>query len=531
MPEEEKDSAQGLLGVLKAIPPAKQISFLVVLCAVVGGFVALFLWANRPDYQVLFSNLETSDAGLIIDKLKEKKIPYQLKDGGHAILVPDENVYDLRLELAGEGIPRGRSVGFEIFDNMSFGTTEFVQKLKYQQALQGELARTITRFSAVLDARVHLVTAKDSLFVEPEKHASASVLLRLQPGRRLTQRQLQGIVNLVACAVEGLSPENITVVDMEGGLLSGGHGNDEPAGLSATQFEYKRKLEQSLENRVRSMLEPVVGSNKVVARVSADVDFRQVTVSEEIFDPDSVVIRSEQRRKESSVGGRGLPSGSPDLKFDMFETQGGRTFATTKRVNKENAVINYEVNRTNRQVVSSVGDVKRLSAAVIIDGPYEITKDEQGNEVRKFSPRSRREMKNFEDIVKKAIGFDEARGDQVTVSNIPFALHKEVALSGSESASPGWMTYAKKAGKPLFNVVLVALFFFFALKPFRNWLNQTRQYFAPKALPAGAGVPELEAPPREGGGAILDKEQILDLTNADPEKIVEVIRGWMREEG
>ncbi|MBW2096481.1 MAG: flagellar M-ring protein FliF, partial [Deltaproteobacteria bacterium] len=276
MAEHETNWFGQLMQVFQGLPLARMITFAVILSLVAGGFIALVIWTNRTDYQILFSNLDATDASRITEKLKSKKIPFQLEDGGRAIMVPENQVYQLRLEMASQGLPKGRNVGFEVFDKLPFGTTEFVQKLKYQEALQGELARTIMQFDSVEQARVHIVPVGDSLFVEPDKKATASVVLRLQSGRALDRRQLQGIINLVACAVEGLKPENVTVVDMDGGLLSGGKGEDQGAEMSSSQFEYRRKLEKSLENRIRTMLEPVVGANKVVAKVSAEVDFRQV---------------------------------------------------------------------------------------------------------------------------------------------------------------------------------------------------------------------------------------------------------------
>jgi flagellar M-ring protein FliF len=527
MAESEQNMIGQLAHVFRAIPPTKKIAFGVIICVVLGGFVALMLWTNRPDYQVLFSNMDTSDASRIMERLKEKRIPFQLKDGGRAILVPDENVYELRLELASDGLPQGRSVGFEIFNDMPFGTTEFVQRLKYQQALQGELARTITEFDAVAQARVHIVTSNESLFIEPENRSTASVVLRLHQGRALDRRQLQGIINLVAAAVEGLKPESISVVDVEGGLLSKGHQDDDAAGASGTQFDYKRKIEQNLENRIRTMLEPVVGSNRVVARVTAEADFRQVSISEEQFDPDSSVIRSEQRQKETAINGKGLPSGSPDLKYEIYETQGGGGTRSSKSFEKENSVINYEINRINKQVISSVGDIKRLSAAVIIDGPYVGEKDAEGNVVQKFVPRSRREMKNFEDIVKKAIGFDETRGDQVIVSNSPFAMQEDETVFSE--GKPGWLGYLKKGTKPIFNIALILMFFFLAIKPLRKWLRQATQYAAPQALPAGGEMPQLESATGAGSGEVIRKQEMLDLGKTEPEKIAQVIRGWIRE--
>jgi flagellar M-ring protein FliF len=514
--------------VLKAIPVGKRISLAITTIVVVGGFVALIFWVNRPDYQVLFANLDTADAARITQKLNEKKTPYQLKEGGSAILVPNDMVYQLRLELAGDGIPRGQHVGFEIFNEIPFGTTEFVQKLKYKQALQGELARTIMGFDAIAQARVHLVTGGESLFVEAEKPATASVVVRLHPGRVLDRRQLQGIINLVARAVEGLKPDNVTVVDMAGGLLSKGSEDNHASALSRTQFEHRQKLEKALENRVQTMLEPIVGLNKVVARVSAELDFEQVNIVEEKYDPNSVVIRSEQRQKESSAGGKGLPSGSPDLQGQVVQGPNA-TASSTKGFEKENATINYEINKTNRQISNSTGDVKRLSAAVIIDGPYVTEKGTDGKMAQKFTPRNRREMKTFEDIIRKAIGFNEARGDQVSVSNIPFALQEEE--KAFPMGGPAWLEYGKKAAKPAFNLLLVAMFFLLAIKPFKKWLNQAGETLgSTAALPQGQpGAPRLAAQASEAQIEGDSNRSLLDMTKSNPDMAAQIIKHWISE--
>jgi flagellar M-ring protein FliF len=269
-----------IIEVFKAIPAGKKISFLITFGIVIGGFIALLAYTNRPDYQVLFSDLVPTDASKITEKLKESRVPYQLKDGGKTVMVPDDKVHQLRLDMASEGIlPTGGSVGFEIFDNMTFGTTEFELKLRYQQALQGELARTIESFDSIDKARVHIVTTGDSLFAEEEQPATASVVIRLNPGRQLDQRHLQGIINLVSGSVKGLKPENVSIVDMEGGILTKGQNKRGISDVSADQFDYQRKLADTYEKQIETMLGPVVGMKNVVAKVSVDVDFKRVNTA------------------------------------------------------------------------------------------------------------------------------------------------------------------------------------------------------------------------------------------------------------
>jgi flagellar M-ring protein FliF len=526
MADREKSFINQFFQIWTAIPLGRKISFGVTLIIVIGGFAVLLYWANRPDYQVLFSKLDSADAGRISEKLREKRVPFQLRDGGSTITVPDDQVYQLRLDLASEGIPRGQHVGFEVFDDMPFGTTEFVQKLKYQQALQGELARTIMEFDAVAQARVHLVQSDDSLFAEPEKPSTASVVLRLHPGGILDRRQLQGIINLVARAVEGLKPENITVVDMAGGLLSKGQDVESTGILSQSQFEYRQKLEKSLEKRIQTMLEPIVGTDKAIARVSAEVDFGKVNILEETFDPDSAVVRSEERLRETSRKGGGLPSGSPDLQTQLYGPETGSRSAE-KDYEKENSVVNYEINKMNRQVTNAIGNVKRLSAAVIIDGPYELSAGADGEEVKTFIPRDRKAMKRFEDIIKKAIGFDLERGDQVNVSNIPFAIQEDNALP--EGGGTPWMTYLKKLSRPFFNIVLIALFFFLGVKPFRKWLDRTVEYLDTKSLQSGGDIPKLSSQSKEGLEGTDGSRRLGEITKSDPAAAAEVIRSWISE--
>lgn len=526
MADSEKSFIQQFVHVVRAIPPGKMVVFGITLAMVLGSFIALLIWANRPDLQVLFTKLDATDAAHITERLQERKIPFQLKEGGSAILVPDDMVYQLRLDLAGEGIPQGQNVGFEIFQDTSFGMTEFEQKMKYQRAIQGELARTIIQFDAVSEARVHIVASGDSLFAEPERPATASVVLRLQPGRSLNHQQLQGIINLVARAVKGLKPENVTLVDMTGGLLSGGNDADGTESLSRAQFAHRQKLERSMENRIRTMLESIVGMNRVVARVSADVDFEQVNILEESYDPDSSVIRSEQRQKESTTASDYSASGSPDLQFQATRDQGGGA-GSSDTFKKENAVINYEINKINKQITNSIGDIKRLSVAVIIDGPYVTENGPDGNSLQKFTPRDRREMKTFEDIVKKAIGFSEARGDQVSVSNISFAFQPEEAALQDRGVP--WMDYARKATRPLFNVLLVVLFFLFAVRPFKKWLNKAGDTFFVSALAQGDHVPQLPEEAGSGSNRSHENRQRLDAAGSNPDAAAQVIKGWLSE--
>ena len=518
-----------LIEVFKAIPAGKRISFLITFTIVVGGFIALFAYTNRPNYVTLFSGLETDEASKITEKLKENGVKYQFKDGEGTILVPEDMVHQLRLDMASEGIlPKGGTVGFEIFDNMSFGTTEFEQKIRFQQALQGELERTIKDFDSIDNARVHIVTAGDSLFAEEEKPATASVVVRLHPGRTLNSRQLQGIINLLSGSVKGLKPENVSIVDMEGGILTKGNDKDTVGNISNDQFEYQRRLEDTYEKQIVSMLEPVVGMNKVVAKVSVDVNYKRINTSEENYDPDSQVIISEQKQKESSNDGNRIPEGSPDLLNQGVQTGAQGSKSVSKNYEKESSLINYKINKLNRQTINETGQIQRLSASVVIDGPYETATGEGGNATKAFKGFDRKQMKTFEAIVKNAIGFDSERGDQVTVENVAFSMDKESIESIPEPTSDGWMGYLKKASKPILNIFMVALFFFIAIKPFKKWLSQTSEFVSARALPQGK-INEEFSSTSEMQSRQNEKLRLLEATKENPDVAADIIKTWLNE--
>ena len=503
----------------------QKVTLALGISLLVGTVVAVVLWSIRPNYQVLFSRLNPEDAAKIVETLKQEKIPYLLQASGTVISVPDDKVYDLRLSLASDGIPQGGGVGFEIFDNTPMGTTEFVQRLNYQRALQGELSRTIAEFEAVAQARVHIVTPKGSLFVEEEKPATASVVLRLRPGQRLSKRQIDGVVRLVSSAVEGLEPGNITVVDVEGGVLYKGHRSDSEVGLTNSQLEHQSSLEASLERRIQEMLERVVGDGRAVVRVTAEVDYRRITTSEETYDPDSSVIRSEQRQQETSAGGTSMPEGAPEEKYQFGETV-GQGMVSNNSSKKENEVINYEINRVSRQTVAAVGDIKRLSAAVVIDGKYQTTEDANGNTSQTYVPRSQEEMKRLVDVVKTAMGYDSARGDQVEVTNLPFAEQPQ-KLPDEKNAPSTWLRLGARFAPLMLKAVVALLVFFFVVRPLIRLLGQvsSRQHTSQRL-----GELALESPSPEALSALEPRQRVRYLAKSDPEKTTDLIRDWLNEE-
>ena len=278
----------------------QKISYAGGILIFAGALAFLVYLNNRTDYAPLYSGMSQSDMAEVAQSLKAKKIPYRVSEG--SVEVPREQIYDTRLSLASDGIPKGSGMGFEIFDQQKLGSTEFVQKINYQRALQGELARTMNSMSEVLESRVHLVLPEDSLFKEDQKPPSAAVVLKLRPGARMGEKELQGIVHLVAATVRGLEEDRITVMSNDGQVLYKKGREDDSSQMSNSQIERKQRMEDDMRQKVQSMLEQVLGPNRVLARVSLDLDLNQVQIAEETYNPDSTVIRSQQRTTESSEG-------------------------------------------------------------------------------------------------------------------------------------------------------------------------------------------------------------------------------------
>ncbi|MBI3328083.1 MAG: flagellar M-ring protein FliF, partial [Nitrospinae bacterium] len=404
------------------------------------GFAALSLWSSEAEFRPVFTNLAAEDAAAIMSKLKEDRVPYRILAGGSSIAVPAEQVYESRLRLASEGLPQGGGVGFELFDRATFSMTGFVQRLNYQRALQGELARTINRISGVEQARVHLVIPQKSVFLEEQQKPSASVVVKVRMSAQLAKAQIQGIVHLVASSVEGLQPSEVTVVDSTGRMLAGGDGLSQ---LSTIQLEYQYGVEREWERKIQGLLERAVGPQKVSARVSATVDFQRVESTHEIFDPNSAVVRSEQRGTEKSSGSGFNPSGPPGVASNVPGAQAATPqLSNSTEMQKHSETINYEVNKSVKRVVEPMGKVKRLAVAVLIDGTY---KDGA------YIPRPDKEMKGYQMLVKTAMGFDTSRGDQVEVINVPFESAQVLEEERAGQATPQgafWSASANRLGIP-----------------------------------------------------------------------------------
>ncbi|MGA9120037.1 MAG: flagellar basal-body MS-ring/collar protein FliF [Bacteroidota bacterium] len=398
MPAAQNQASEQVTLFFRRLTLAQKLTLGAVSIAVVLAIVALVSFVNRPSYSTLFSNLNEQDASKIVDKLKEKTIPYQLEDGGKTIKIPKDQVYDLRLSLAGEGLPQSSIIGYELFDRASLGVSDFVQKINYRRALEGELARTILQIDEVEAARVHLVVPEKVLFKEDEKPATASVILKMKSGNQLPKESVKGIAHLVASSIEGLDAGNVTIVDSRGVLLSDNRGNS-LAATTSTQYELQHQVESYLATKAQSLLESVVGSGNALVQVTADLDFRQVERNQEKYDPDNTAIRSESIQEEKTPQS---DSAAP--------------------ATRTSSLTNYEVNKTVEHIVENLGNVKRLSVAAVVNGiPKAVQKD--GQTVEEFTPRPQDEMNKLTDLVKKSVGFDPTRNDEVSVTNLSFGVN------------------------------------------------------------------------------------------------------------
>jgi len=501
---------------INAVPMKKVVALLAIAAIVIAAGILLVTWMQKADFQLLFANLSDEDAGTIAQKLNELRIPYQTAGGG--IMVPADKVYEVRLQLASQGLPQGGGVGFELFDKTSFTMTDFVQKLNYRRALQGELSRTIRSLAEVEQCRVHVVVPEKSLFVQKGDKPKASVLVKLRTGRRLSQSQIQGIVHLVASSVEGLDAQDVSVVNNTGEMLTSVA--DESFGASGGQIEYQRNYEKEVEAKVIGMLEPVVGKNKVKARITASFDFTKMEKTEEKYDPDSQVARSEQHsaEKASSGAGGGIPGVTSNLPGRQQAVPAAGSSSSSE---KKNDTVNYEISKTISHVISPTGGIKRLSVVVLVDGTYAAA---QGQTEKKYSPRTEDEVRQFEDMVKKAIGFTADRGDEVKVVNLPFESVPVEELG--EAAAPSQaMPLIMSAAKYVAPIIGVVLLFLFVIRPLMKMLTAPppRPVAAPAMTAAMEQQRTIATPERSS------QDQLIDWAKKNPKEAANLIKGWMEE--
>lgn len=482
-------SVDDLFRALRALSRSQLFTLAAVSVGSLGFLLWLALGSQSVDYRLLYRGLPEDDASKVVEALRAEKIGYRLEDGGAAVYVPSAQVYEARIRLAGKGLPSGGGVGFEVFDRTGFGVTDFVQRVNYRRALQGELARSIEQLESIERARVQVALTERSGFVTRDgPGGSASVVVRLRPNAELTSSQVRGIAYLVASSVEGLKADAVSIVDHTGRLLTGPDVGSGEGGDSGASLEREARLEQDLARRIESFLERTVGRGRVVARVRAEMDWTQTERTEERFDPDGAVARSEQRSTETSTEGGSAVGGTPGVTSntpDANATGASGGGAGHSGAAQTSETINYEVTKTVSRQVLPQGGIKRLSVAVLVDGKPATAAPGGASG---FTPWTPEELKQFEDLTKQAVGFSSERGDRFSIVSAPFH-----SLDPDDGAEAGWLRPDLLAlvGGFLHYVVLVALLFLFArlvVKPLAAMLGQSGSV----RLPAKAGRLEAE---------------------------------------
>ncbi|MHB8828503.1 MAG: flagellar basal-body MS-ring/collar protein FliF [Syntrophales bacterium] len=501
--------------VFSSFSPAKKVSLLAVTVIALSSIGFIVYYSGQVDYRVLFSNLSNEDAGSIVSKLQEKKVPYRIAPGGDAISVPAEKVAELRLEMATAGLPQGGGVGFEIFDQKSFGSSEFEQQINYRRALQGELTRTINSLEEIQQSRVHLALPRDSLFIEQQKKATASVTIKLKPGKSLRSLQVEGIAHLVASSVEGMNAEDVIIVDSKGNVLSRMSSDSKIAKMSSAQIDYQRSAEKEMVLRIQSLLENVVGKGKAVVRVSADMDFSVTEQTEEKYDPESPVVRSVKRMTDKTAAPTKAAADSSAQEHD-----------------KADETINYEINRVVSKTVLPVGIVKKLSVAVLIDGIY--AKNDKGVEV--YQPRSPKDIDSLAGLVQKSLGINAARGDQIVVTEMPFS---KVDLTGDLPAPSTWrekFSFFLPLIKYLLAFVAVIVLIMFFVRPILKEVmtrDISRSIGELRRMAAGnvsvedtVNISTFSAAGEPG--ELSDRDIARRLAEEDAKKFAEILKTWLK---
>lgn len=473
---EEKNKSESLLDQLTL---QQKMGVAVGIAALFALIAGAWMWGQTPDYRVLYSNLSDRDGGAIIASLQQMNIPYKFAEGGGALLVASGQVHEARLKLASQGLPKGGNVGFELMENQKFGITQFAEQVNYQRALEGELARSVESIGAVAAARVHLAIPKPSVFIKEQQKPSASVVLSLQRGRLLDSAQVSAIVHLISSSVPEMSAKNVTVVDQNGTLLSASHNGSTNEGLDSNQLKYVQQIEQSYVKRIEALLTPMIGASNMRAQVSADIDFSRTEQTSESYKPNQPPNESSVRSQQSTetINGVGLnASGVPGALTNQppvpatapivanTGTQGGGITANSGNISnlQKESTVNYEVDRTIRHTVLPVGSIKRLSVAVVVNGNRKVT-DAKGKASTKVLSDVEKDQIN--NLVKDAVGFDQARGDSLNVQVTAFTESREIVEELPLWKQPDTIELAKELLKYALIAAVMLFVVFRVIKP------------------------------------------------------------------
>ena len=500
---------------------------LALLIAILG---ISFWYGSKPDMVPLFTNMESKDAGEVAAKLKEDKVNYKVEENkqGTTILVPADKVHDERLSMATNNLPRGQK-GFEIFDDNKLGVTEFQNKVNYLQALQGELTRTIEQLDAVEKCRVHIVLPEDSLYKKNEKPATASIMLRLKPNAELTKKEIKGIVNLAAHSIQGLQPENITVVDETGRILNDPDEQDEQSvGVKTlTQLEMTKKVEDNIQHRIQTMLDQTLGKGKAVARVSAELDFDDHQTDRQTFTPvvdDSGIIRSEQNINETYQGTSTNPGGAAGVESNVpgYVAQTGNANAD---YSKKESTKNYEINEEKEKIIASPGSIKRLNVAVLVDESISAQQD------------------SIMQSVTSAAGINQDRGDTISVEPLPFSTEfrdQEELARQADKDRQNRIFYMQLAGILLVLAMIGGAIYLYRrkkqqeeearLEAERKRQEEEARLAEIRAAAVANGEVDGEELTEEEQRHLDEKQTIQRLINEKPAEVAMLIKTWLSED-
>lgn len=535
---------------LSQLSNQKKLGLMVAAAAIIALIVGAWMWSQTPDYRMLYSNISDHDGGAIINSLQQMNVPYKFSQSGGAILIPGNQIHDVRLQLASQGLPKGGLAGFELMENQKFGSSQFLEQINYQRALEGELARSVQSLSAVQSARVHLAITKPSVFARDKQQPSASVLLNLFPGRLLDEEQISAIVHLVSSSVSNLPVKNVTVIDQNSNLLSTQSSKKPETGLDVGQLSYIKEVEESYARRIEKILSPITGSNNVRAQVTADIDFSRIERAEEIYRPNNTEapasVRSQQNVESLSTGSSvngGVPGAltnrppepaNAPIEIDAEEGNVANEPAAIPSDKRTESTINYEVDKTTQHTRLSIGSIKRLSAAVVVN--YRARIDEEGNIIQEALDAD--EITKINNLVREAMGYNESRGDSLTVTNNLFNLSgEEVFTEIPFWKDPDVILMAQEIGKQL---MIAAIVLFFLLKVLRPFLKNLTQLTAPVPALPDKTPDNDEKTPAPSQSLIKTKDKSVfrqnlqiakQLATEEPAIVANVVKDWVSSNG
>jgi flagellar M-ring protein FliF len=537
--------AEHFAGLTQA-PLQQKIGYLITLAALIAVLGGMWMWSKAPDYRVLYANLSDRDGGAVVAALSQMNVPYRFSEVGGAIMVPAQQLHEVRMKLAAQDLPRAGGDGFRAIDNQKFGTSQFVEQINYQRALEAELARSIQTLASVQSARVHLAINRPSVFVRDAQKPSASVILQLAAGRSLEAGQVNAIVNLVSNSVPDMPARNVTVVDQSGSLLSsqGAHG----VGLDPGQLKYKRDIEADFVRNIEKIISPFVGPGNVRAQVTAEMDFSRIERVDKKYDPntnqENAALRSSSTSESLQTGsgsaaGGGIPGAtsnqppqpaaapiSAPAGAQPNQTQSAQSTSAPSGVNqRKESTVNYEVGEAISHTVQQVGTIKRLSLAVVVNNRSVPAED--GTSTAK--PLSEEEKNQISALIKNVVGFNQQRGDTLNLVNIPFMQPAPPQIEETPVwRNPELLATAKEIGR---NLLIAAIALYLVLGVLRPMLRSFAEPPSSPQLLGAPDVPALNSPQQAAATYEANLQAAKQIARQDPKLVANVVKGWVTSDG